>query len=449
MAGRSRLNPQEREPANRLTIMSKQSVYIPVSDNGGGSGKTGWAVDMMSAIADGAFNGRFIKIDELSGSHADRACNNMANRFLRTVCDLILIIDIDTRLRPSDVTRILAHMDSGARAVWGTYPKKQENPPPCLNTWPEIPPPDEFGRVNVRRSGRGFLCVAREVFERLKEDNGGPALRFHNHDEIEWSFFRSGVVTGERSAMVGDKDKDGYPIREWITEDWMFCEDIRIHLGIPTLVDTGIVLKHVGEKVYEFPAESLVRVDSNIKIWRDIHGWFDYEDFYRWLVEEIPAGGKFVEVGCWLGRSIAALHSFAQEAGKTLELSVVDTFQGKPANEQHRAILAQHGGNVMKAFMANTDALKVPMTIYPKGSPESASQFSDQSLDAVFIDGDHSYEAVRADIEAWLPKVKPRGILSGHDYDMQTDPDVVRVVNNYFDGGAEVQVMGRCWYVRL
>ena len=49
-------------------------------------------------------------------------------------------------------------------------------------------------------------------------------------------------------------------------------------------------------------------------------------------------------------------------------------------------------------------------------SLEAAAQIVPSSLDLVFIDGDHSYSAVKADIEAWLPKVRKGGVLSGHDY---------------------------------
>lgn len=42
--------------------------------------------------------------------------------------------------------------------------------------------------------------------------------------------------------------------------------------------------------------------------------------------------------------------------------------------------------------------------------------FDDNSLDWVYIDANHALEAVRADIEAWFPKVKSGGIFSGHDY---------------------------------
>lgn len=36
--------------------------------------------------------------------------------------------------------------------------------------------------------------------------------------------------------------------------------------------------------------------------------------------------------------------------------------------------------------------------------------------DLVFIDGDHSYEGCKGDIEAWLPNIKPGGLIAIHDY---------------------------------
>jgi hypothetical protein len=50
------------------------------------------------------------------------------------------------------------------------------------------------------------------------------------------------------------------------------------------------------------------------------------------------------------------------------------------------------------------------------GSAAAAVNFADQSVDFVFIDADHVYDRVKEDILAWLPKVKPGGIIAGHDY---------------------------------
>ena len=64
-------------------------------------------------------------------------------------------------------------------------------------------------------------------------------------------------------------------------------------------------------------------------------------------------------------------------------------------------------------------------------SVQAAHCFEDGELDFVFIDGEHSYEAAKADIETWWPKVRSGGILMGHDYDRQRFPGVCRAVDEF------------------
>lgn len=49
-------------------------------------------------------------------------------------------------------------------------------------------------------------------------------------------------------------------------------------------------------------------------------------------------------------------------------------------------------------------------------SVEAAEQIPDGSLDVVYIDGNHEAPFVQQDLEAWTPKLRPGGILAGHDY---------------------------------
>jgi hypothetical protein len=49
-------------------------------------------------------------------------------------------------------------------------------------------------------------------------------------------------------------------------------------------------------------------------------------------------------------------------------------------------------------------------------SVAAAAEFSDKSLPFVYLDGDHSYDGLRRDFAAWWPKVKPGGVIAGHDY---------------------------------
>jgi hypothetical protein len=49
-------------------------------------------------------------------------------------------------------------------------------------------------------------------------------------------------------------------------------------------------------------------------------------------------------------------------------------------------------------------------------SEEASKSFEEESLDFVFLDGDHTYEGVKLDLQCWYNKVKKGGIFSGHDY---------------------------------
>jgi hypothetical protein len=59
-------------------------------------------------------------------------------------------------------------------------------------------------------------------------------------------------------------------------------------------------------------------------------------------------------------------------------------------------------------------------------SDKAAAQFPDGFFDFVYLDADHRYESVVADIAAWWPKVRSGGVLAGHDY-IQTTVGVARV----------------------
>ena len=66
-------------------------------------------------------------------------------------------------------------------------------------------------------------------------------------------------------------------------------------------------------------------------------------------------------------------------------------------------------------------------------SAEAVRWIPDDSLDFVFIDGNHSYENVLEDITEWTKKVKPGGIVAGHDYkeDKVNNYGVVEAVQKY------------------
>jgi predicted O-methyltransferase YrrM len=63
--------------------------------------------------------------------------------------------------------------------------------------------------------------------------------------------------------------------------------------------------------------------------------------------------------------------------------------------------------------------------IWRMESGEAAARVPDGSLDFVYIDANHSYEAVKRDLRLWYPKVRGDGLMSGHDYfDARADKDL-------------------------
>jgi hypothetical protein len=82
-------------------------------------------------------------------------------------------------------------------------------------------------------------------------------------------------------------------------------------------------------------------------------------------------------------------------------------------------------------------------------STNASKTIEDDSLDIVFIDGEHTFEALKDDIKNWEPKVKKGGVISGHDYGHGNFQDVKRFIDewvneNNYDLNVE---KGYVWWV--
>jgi hypothetical protein len=184
-----------------------------------------------------------------------------------------------------------------------------------------------------------------------------------------------------------------------------------------------------------------------MKTHADIQGWFDFATLYYEQVRSYAAA-HFVEVGAWLGKSACYMGEQIRRSGHDIRFDVVDTWEGAEGDGNIQTTPEIAGGDLYERFQQNVADCELTDLIHPMRmkSIEAAGLYPDESLDFVFIDGDHREESVTADINAWWPKVRAGGILAGHDYD-ETGP-----ANAAHDFAFRAQIPvwqdGRCWVAR-
>jgi Methyltransferase domain len=198
--------------------------------------------------------------------------------------------------------------------------------------------------------------------------------------------------------------------------------------------------------------------------WTDIPGWCDFTDIYADAVTSASQGGILVEVGVAFGRSLAFLASECIRQGRRdVRILAVDpwvddwtqphgwTQTDRPSWGGEHAEWARAKGGPFSAFteMMRTHApeeLERTTVLRCMGWQAAFVAATMQgSIDFVFIDGDHRYEGVKKDIDAWYPIVRSGGVIAGHDYTHEF-PGVLQAVKECFPRGVETK--GTSWIVR-
>lgn len=151
--------------------------------------------------------------------------------------------------------------------------------------------------------------------------------------------------------------------------------------------------------------------------YENIEGWFSYDYIYRHVANLAEDGDLFVEVGSFKGRSSAFLAVELINTGKKVQLDLVDTWAGGPEHQLGGECEVKEvvDGTLFDTFTKNMKSVEGFYNVKRMTSVEAAATYNDNSIDFIMIDGDHRYEAVKADILAFLPKMKDGGIMAGDD----------------------------------
>ena len=158
--------------------------------------------------------------------------------------------------------------------------------------------------------------------------------------------------------------------------------------------------------------------------WEKIEGFFNFQNIYTDMVKKFD-NAIFAEIGSWKGQSTVYMAEEIIKYKKNIKFYAIDTFEGTE-NEKET-----HCKNLYDVYLENIEPVKDYISTIKGNSAEVFKQFEDESIDFLFIDGDHTFKGCYADIKNWFPKIKKDGIIAGHDYAEPTC-GVKMAVDSYF-----------------
>ncbi len=134
------------------------------------------------------------------------------------------------------------------------------------------------------------------------------------------------------------------------------------------------------------------------------------------LLKSMPHHAVCAEIGVWKGNFSAEILAITEPR----ELHLVD-----PWRFSDQFPMRWYGGAGAKS-QADMDTIhndvvarfkdRPTVVLHRQLSVEASADFPNGFFDWIYIDGDHSYEAVLDDLRAWTPKVKKNGFVAGDDY---------------------------------
>lgn len=188
----------------------------------------------------------------------------------------------------------------------------------------------------------------------------------------------------------------------------------------------GRYLRGARKRRPDLDWDEFLRIARHFKV--DDMGSFPERGFLFQLANDLNSEAVVVEIGSWMGASTCFIASGLRY--KNSKVYAVDNFQGlstcgEDASWYNRHFKQLGTHSTLEIFQRNFHELGLEQRAQPVVSDSIAAVAKLESLrgrvDFIFIDGDHSYDACKADIEAWAPMVRKGGVMAFHDFGSRAD----------------------------
>ena len=136
--------------------------------------------------------------------------------------------------------------------------------------------------------------------------------------------------------------------------------------------------------------------------------WIGHLPFAAWIIQQVKPK-IFVELGTHTGKSYFAFCQSVKQNSLLTSCYAVDTWEGDEHTEKYSDKVYNQVNN------HNRDKYAHFSQLLRMSFDEALSNFADESINLLHIDGFHTYEAVKHDFETWLPKLAPGAVVLFHD----------------------------------
>jgi hypothetical protein len=392
----------------------------------------------------------------------DQGRNQMVTDALMAGFEETLWIDSDVGFHPDEVERLRSHPEA---IVTGIYPQKGKRAlaSHIVPGTPNLTFGEGGGLIELLYAATGFMLIRREAY-----------LGIQRHLQLPTCNERFGHAMIPFFLPLIRKIDDGH---WYLAEDYSFCERAR-QSGFKIWADTRIRLWHVGWYRYGWEDAGIERPRFNsftlnfskpqggqptsdpmpiiLERFAKQNAWpaerpdvpqppernWLFEGTKRALSETIPREATLiVEVGSWLGRSTRFLCELAPKS----RVIAIDHWQGSPEHGRDPELVPLLP-RLYETFLSESWEYRKQIIPVRTGSVDGLQRVASAGLvpDAVYIDADHSYESVMADLSVALD-LFPKARIVGDDWDWE---GVHRAVQTVADQRKlRVEVFGAAWRI--
>lgn len=200
--------------------------------------------------------------------------------------------------------------------------------------------------------------------------------------------------------------------------------------------------------------DKMLNIFHRKKTESNIPGWFHSNELYNLAVQFSHNSSVFIELGSFYGKSTVYMAELIKKSKKPIKFYAIDTWEWDEWMDDESFLIGfsveekkefafinklynKDMPNIINHYLDRYDVQNY-VELIKSDSVLAANKFDDGSVDFIYLDTGHTYNRIKNEISAWLPKIRKGGLIGGDDFDRDDHKDggvsraVIEFSNNDF-----------------